>query len=501
VVVDRDALYQAAFEHAVALLEPDLLFAGRLDEYEALRNLHYGSGFERFAEEVRAEYLADQDGSPSRRREGLTRLEILGRSYLRYQRLAAELKRWSATPASGIQEAVQAEGRLYLDQDSGRYVFTDQEPRPGWRYVGTAEVAALLRHMPEAAQQRFWGKTWIDGRLTMATLATLNDEVEKEYQRLKELPPYGFEVLSRVRDYKVLIALRYLVEMCRALGFESQLDPVLSFPLGSNVVSVLEVARAYEAIRSGRLFLSGLGNIETPLAIIDRIEDAEGKTLFRPQRGERRVVDPRIALAVSDVLRNVVLHGTGRYAERNLRLHSRDPEKEEQLRLLDLKVPVFGKTGTANRFANAAFAGFLPGRADSAVSLESGYVLAAYVGFDDNRPMVRNSTHITGASGALPLWTSLAETIFKERRYAASLDLADLSFSNVERLPLKYPDLGQVAVPVDEAGLAAMPQAGDGGGERDVPEVITFGKLQRTGGFEPARFFQPFWQAWEAAER
>ena len=201
-----------------------------------------------------------------------------------------------------------------------------------------------------------------------------------------------------------------------------------------------------------------------------------------------RIVDTRTSLAVSDILRNVVKFGTGQYAHANVRLHSNNPETEEQLKQFDLPLPLMGKTGTANRFTNSAFAGVVPGPADrqNGFSTDNGYT---------------STTHITGASGALPVWTRMANTILMEKEFGAKLDLVDLAFSvdpltGETGLRLINPDLEQRNVSVDPAnGLPVTGQYGPGDSTRSsTATVLTFGTLLPSGELEPERRFQPFWQ-------
>jgi membrane peptidoglycan carboxypeptidase len=288
----------------------------------------------------------------------------------------------------------------------------------------------------------------------------------------------------------------------RALNIKSELEPVLSFPLGSNVISLLEAAMTYGAMTMGHITLSGSDESIDELAIIDHIENAEGETIFVPERRSIKVVDERTSMAVSDILQNVVKFGTGRYAHKNVRLHSHDPELEQQLKQFNLPVPLMGKTGTANRFTNSAFAGVIPGphSDQNGFATNKGYIAAAYVGFDNNAPMVRNSTHITGASGALPVWTRMANAILREKEFGAKLDLVDLAFSfdpitGETGLRLIQPDLEQKSLPVNSGnGLPAGAQyENTNSGNSSDASALTFGTMLPGGEIEPARVFQPFW--------
>lgn len=497
IVVDRKTLMRAAFAKAIESVEPDLLFEGKMDEFERLKRFHYGVdflGYDQDNEEKRAQ--AELDGKKEDIAEADKRKVILKRNYLRFIELRQNLAALAAAMAEGVDSDFSPSNLFYNAETAG-YLYAEQDFQPYWQPVLVAELRSLLAEKSELSVKQFWQDVTIEGQLSPATLDLLSAAIEQEYGKLAKLPPYSKDVLFHVRDYKVLTGLAYLTELCRTMGIESRLDPVLSFPLGSNVISLLEVARSYEGLQGGRIYKSGLSDAGEGLSIIARIEDVDGEVIYEPKRYSLRVTDEKTSMAITDILRNVVRFGTGRYAERNVRLHSRDPQREAELQALDLNVPVFGKTGTANRFTNAAFAGFIPGTGEQGkLSLGNGYVLSAYVGFDDNTPMQRKTTRLSGASGALPMWVNLANTIFVERDYAGTLDLADLSFSSVSEVPLQYKELGQVVVPVanDKGGVErparqrTMPRPG-----RGEAHVTTFGTRSDKGELKLARDYKPFW--------
>ena len=184
-------------------------------------------------------------------------------------------------------------------------------------------------------------------------------------------------------------------------------------------------------------------------------------------------------------------------------MHSHDPEVEKQLQQFDLTVPVLGKTGTANRFTNSAFLGLVPVpiEGQNKFSLKHGYTVGAYVGYDDNSPMVRHSTHITGSSGALPVWTRMANAILLEKGFAETIDLVDIAFSSNALigdtgLGLYFDDVGQVSATVRaDNGLPIQSQADPSLAEHpNTSRIRTFGTILPSGELEPARNFQPFWK-------
>jgi len=537
IMVDDSTVREVAFSRAVAELEPDLIFAGHLAEYETIGKLHYGAGFDRYitqidsdlgleideeGADVEGEVVKDRDYR-KREKEAELRKNILRRNYLRLGKIRAGLDdlRGQIDNEAENEENHDEPTYLYQDRNSGKYLFLgppeeappdeagalesigggenaeqpsqakpEERPLPEeWRPVEGTELNELLAGKDISEEESFWNEVLIDNQLTAATVDLLTEAVDKEYQKLRSLDPYSPEILYEVRDFKVLVGLKYIIGLCREMGIESKLDPVLSFPLGSNVLSLLEVARAYEGILTGSVILND-GKSKPSLAIIEAIEGSDGETIYSAKGEARKVMTPETSLAVTEILRQVVKHGTGRFADRNVRLHSADRAHDLQLSELSVHVPVVGKTGTANRFTNAAFAGGIPGPRDGGFfSLPDGYVLTSYVGYDDNKPMVRNTTHITGAAGALPIWSEVANQILLDKDYAAGIDLEDLSFSGISEFPLYYPTLGQVQVKIDpERG--GLPESDETGG---VP-MYSFGEFVDAGQLKPARFFRPYWQ-------
>jgi hypothetical protein len=394
----------------------------------------------------------------------------------------------------------QDQQEKFLYAHDGRYAFSEGSPGPGWQRLTREEVHLLWQTVAEKGAG-FWGEILLDNLLSADTVKQMVGLINDEYGQLKTLPAYGIDVLSQFRDFKVLVGLQYVIGLAREMGVKSDLDPVLSFPLGSNVITPLELAQMYETMITGYRYRLGRGGAGDDLTIIDRIERGNGEVIYRPQVLEKQVVDPKTSLQIADILRKVVVYGTGSYADQNIKMKSHDPKKVTVLQELNLRVPVLGKTGTANMFRNSAFAGFIPGLVGGTdtVGLSGGYSLAVYEGFDDNKSMVRSSSHITGSSGALRLWTDVANFIINDHSYADNVDLDDLSFSLNFELPLVYPELGQIVVTQDvistigEVDDVVVPQQALHSDQIQLgPNVVSFGEIvQRQ--LKPARHFKPYW--------
>ncbi|MCA1765672.1 MAG: hypothetical protein LC633_05425 [Desulfobulbaceae bacterium] len=348
-------------------------------------------------------------------------------------------------------------------------------------------ISSVLSNQSE---NEFWDAIIIDNSLSAGTVGLIDNALSREYQELRVLDSYDPDFLYQVRDFKIMVSLQYMIGLCRAIGIESELDPVLSFPLGSNVMSLYDVARAYGSIMTGTIRHYGGAESGAELAVIEHIENSDGEIIYVPESVETRVISPEVRIAVSDIMRKVIKHGTGRYAYRNVRLRGKDPQRNRELAELEAHVPLVGKTGTANSFTNSSFAGGIPGVGGNGIfALPEGYVLTTYVGFDDNAPMVRNTTHITGASGSLPLWSTIASRILLENDYASRLDLVDVSFADQIEFPLYYPEVGQLEVPIDPSrgGVVSI-------GKNTGSSVVTFGEPTSAGRFKPGRFYKPYWQ-------
>ncbi|HEX5678830.1 MAG TPA: penicillin-binding protein 1A [Alcanivorax sp.] len=207
----------------------------------------------------------------------------------------------------------------------------------------------------------------------------------------------------------------------------------LSLALGSASVTPLEVARAYSVFANG-------GYLIDPW-FIERIEDKDGKVLWKAPRVERceppcaevashreasqtdeddrpvqppptqapRVLDPDTAWLMNSILQDVVKRGTGRDARR--------------LGRSDLA----GKTGTTNDQVDAWFSGYSPA-----------LVATVWVGFDNPASL---GVGEYGGRAALPIWINYMEK----------------ALEGVEEIQPPQPP-GVVSVRIDpESGLQARP--------------------------------------------
>ena len=161
------------------------------------------------------------------------------------------------------------------------------------------------------------------------------------------LDDLGFEIVLRVGD---------------KLGLKS-LKPYYSLALGSVEVSPLELTSAYQTF-------ANLGVRCEPF-FIKKVVDKYGNILEENQPVCKTVLPAPEVRVLVDMLRAVVLEGTGKRAARLPRI-------------------VAGKTGTTNDYVDAWFVGFSP------------YVVTGvWVGFDTRKSL---GDRMAGSVAALPIW-------------------------------------------------------------------------------------------------
>ena len=232
-------------------------------------------------------------------------------------------------------------------------------------------------------------------------------------------------------DFRVLVSLYYVVDLAKKLGISTKLDPVLSFPLGPNSIRIIEAAFAYQTIITRKLYF--LGNKLSPFMfpIITRITDKKGNIIWQYQKEAKDVISKSISVSISEILRNVVNLGTGRKTKEAVVLETIQSGEK-----IKVPIPCFGKTGTANHFTNSSFIGIVPGINEKTrkLDLKKGYVIAVYVGYDDNKPMKNENISIYGASGALPIWIATANSIVNSKSYKNKIQPADIIFTSAKEM-------------------------------------------------------------------
>ena len=160
------------------------------------------------------------------------------------------------------------------------------------------------------------------------------------------------------------VGVRSTVDLATRVGL-NEMPAVPSLALGTGEVSLLALTSAYTAFANG-------GVLQTPV-LIRRVEDADGRVLYRADELGRRVFSESTAFLMASMLSDVVDHGTGFSARQN-----------------GFRLPAGGKTGSTDGHADAWFIGFTP-------SLAAG----VWIGYDRPQPIMRRGF---ASVVAVPVW-------------------------------------------------------------------------------------------------
>ncbi len=410
VVVNTDALMEAAFEKSRKDIESDIIFGGHEEILNNLNRLHFDIDGKRLNLEVPEERQVLRFSFKRLRELNLG----MKRQFQSIVRLF-EQYRQNTTPKTrkSFSESLRNFYRTEGEGHQARIIYMED--------VELLSNTSLFRITPEWVLERpdalASREIWIDGLFTSEVLDLLQENVKRDYNRLNAHKRYEPEVLYWVRDFRTLVNLSYVVYLSKKIGISTKLEPVLSFPLGPNSISISEAALAYQTIMTGQVFPIAPEIGLTTVPIITKIVDREGEILWECKTEPVKVLSNRVSTLLTEILKKVMEAGTGRKAR-------------DAVCVLGVPIPSFGKTGTANRFTNSSFVGFIPGSNEKTgrLDINEGYVIASYVGYDDNRPMKGKHLAIYGASGALPLWIDTADAIANTHDYKKNLQPADLAF-------------------------------------------------------------------------
>ncbi len=256
------------------------------------------------------------------------------------------------------------------------------------------------------------GEMLIDDRVHLSTLTALESSMLRRRTTRQAIGTdaaglYEPDVLYWHQDFRVLLGIKYVIALAAQYGVRTELREVLSLPLGASEITLEEAVSVYQGLATGQAWdfpgLSGAGGgaFDTPAAptlLIAEIRDVDGNVLYKAQPTPREVAPAQVGDMTSDILRNVVRYGTGRRVVNLLPVGG-------------AHIPLGGKTGTTNDYKNAAFIGFVPSARGAGYTVEDGYFVGVYVGYDDNQPMVHGNLRVAGSNGALPAWGWIAQGI------------------------------------------------------------------------------------------
>ncbi|GAB4195806.1 MAG: penicillin-binding protein 1A [Thalassobaculales bacterium] len=191
------------------------------------------------------------------------------------------------------------------------------------------------------------------------------------------------------------IGMEKVVDYALRFGIFDRMQPLLSMSLGAGETTLMRMTTAYAMIVNG-------GRRIQP-SLIDRVQDRDGRTIFRHDQREctgctalsaaegpppvlpdsrEQVISPATAYQMTSMLQGVVERGTG-------------------TAIRAVGKPLGGKTGTTNEATDLWFVGFSP---DLAVGI--------YIGFDNPKSM---GARETGSSVAAPVFKQFMELALADR--------------------------------------------------------------------------------------
>ena len=169
------------------------------------------------------------------------------------------------------------------------------------------------------------------------------------------------------------VGLEKVIEICRQLGIESPMQPVVSLPLGSIGVTPLEMAGSFATFASN--------GWHSKTTVILQVTDSKGNILLDNSPKRKRLLDPWATANLTTMLKGVLAPGgTGTKA--------------------NIGRPAAGKTGTTSSERDVWFVGYVPQLAT-----------AVWIGNDNYQSMGKG---ITGGDFAAPVWRSFMLKALKD---------------------------------------------------------------------------------------
>ena len=191
----------------------------------------------------------------------------------------------------------------------------------------------------------------------------------------------------------LMIGFDNIDRLWQQMGFSFPLVNMPSLAMGTAEASILEVARAYAAFANG-------GMLVTPY-LIESVKAPDGRILWQytPPRGSDRVLSERSATLMAAMLEKAIREGTG------ASVHS----------VYGVKIPLAGKTGTSQSYADAWFAAFNPAM-----------VIVSRVGASTPSIHFNNGSYGSGSALALPL---VAMTLKKAEKNKELMSVINTPFA------------------------------------------------------------------------
>lgn len=177
------------------------------------------------------------------------------------------------------------------------------------------------------------------------------------------------------------------------MGFSYPLENMPSLAMGTAEASILEVARAYSSFANGGLV--------TEPWLVESVKAPDGRILWQhaPAKEPERVLSERSSMLMGAMLEKAIREGTGASVNS----------------VYGVKVPLAGKTGTSQNYADAWFAAFNPG-----------LVIVSRVGASTPAIHFNNGSYGSGSALALPL---VALTLKKAEKNREVMERINVPFA------------------------------------------------------------------------
>ncbi len=178
------------------------------------------------------------------------------------------------------------------------------------------------------------------------------------------------------------------MEMATRLGIRSPLKPVLSAVLGVNDVTAMDMAGAYSTFANRGVKVSPV--------LVTRITRADGTVLFNHEHSQTKVMEADLADTLTSILEQVIQRGTGTDAK--------------------LDRPAAGKTGTADDWVDAWFAGYT---AELSTAVWVGFPTPGPDGEPTQMRPPNTPIRVTGGSYPAEIWQRFMSTTLAGRPVVA----------------------------------------------------------------------------------
>jgi penicillin-binding protein 1B len=296
----------------------------------------------------------------------------------------------------GVDQSMALQGAVVVTHPGTGDVYAvvgDRQPRSG----GFNRAVSADRHIGSIVKPAVYLAALEQGQHTLASIlddsplrfeAQPNDFWEPQnYDNIFHGSIPLYESLSQSYNVSTVrigleVGVNSVRRVIQELGVEKPLNPFPSLLLGATEMTPHEVAQMYQTLAARGFY--------TPLRTIRSVIGPNGKTLQRYSLEVTQRLSATAAFLVQAALHEATRTGTARILQN----------------LLPPDLVVAGKTGTSSDLRDSWFAGFGSDR-----------LAVVWVGRDDN-----GVTGLTGASGALPIWS---DVMLHSRPQSLDLDPPD----------------------------------------------------------------------------